>query len=207
MFHFSVQHPDPLRCYGEQRMITLILFRKVRVSHGAPPSFPQVLHDAAVERIVPSHLCYGNMQHVVQSLEDTEPEGDLRQLRVSRLHQPQYHICVIDVVREHSGEAVFISGVAVRAVKYVISLTRNARDPGNDVFLVRQPVSKLSETAQVLDILKPLRPLQHSRLRGKGLVQKEQSPRCISSSFKKSSAGITCSSDTGSQMFGRMLPS
>ena len=39
------------------------------------------------------------------------------------------------------------------------------------------------------------------------LVQKEQSPRCISSSFKKSSAGITCSSDTGSQMFGRMLPS
>ena len=138
MFHSSVQHPDPLRCYDEQRMITLILFRKVRVSHGAPPSLPQALHDAAVERIIPGHLCYGNMQHVVQSLEDAEPEGDLRQLRVSRLHQPQYHIRVIDVVREHSGEAVFISGVAVRTVKYVISLTRNARDPGNDVLLIRQ---------------------------------------------------------------------
>ena len=85
------------------------------------------------------------MQHVVQSLEDTETEGDLRQLRASRLHQPQYHIRVIDVVREHSGEAVFISGVAVRTVKYVISLTRNARDPGNDVLLVRQQLHQQVE--------------------------------------------------------------
>ena len=145
VLQFLVQHPDPLRRYGEQCMITLILFRKVRVSHGAQPSLPQALHDAAVERIVPGHLCYGNMQHVVQSLEDTETEGDLRQLRVSRLHQPQYHIRVIDVVREHSGEAVFISGVAVRAVKDMIGLARNARDPGNDVLLIRQQLHQQVE--------------------------------------------------------------
>ena len=65
VLQFLVQHPDPLRRYGEQCMITLILFRKIRVSHSAPPSLPQALHDAAVERIVPGHLCYGNMQHVV----------------------------------------------------------------------------------------------------------------------------------------------
>ena len=87
-------------------MITLILFRKVRVSHGAQPSLPQALHDAAVERIVPGHLCYGNMQHVVQSLEDTETEGDLRQLRVSLLHQPQYHIRDNDVLREHTRDSL-----------------------------------------------------------------------------------------------------
>ncbi len=112
-------------------MITLILFRKVRVSHGAPPSLPQALHHAAVERIVRGHLCYGNMQHIVQSLEDTEPEGDLRQLRVSRLHQPQYHIRVIDIVGEYSGEPVLVSGIAVRTIKYMIRLSRNARDAGD----------------------------------------------------------------------------
>lgn len=61
VLQFLVQHPDPLRCNGKQGVVTFVFRSKPGISHGAPPSLPQALHDAAVERIVPGHLCYGNM--------------------------------------------------------------------------------------------------------------------------------------------------
>ena len=39
-----------------------------------------------------------------------------------------YDVRIVNIVGEHPGKTVFISGVAVRAVKYVVGLSGDAHD-------------------------------------------------------------------------------
>ena len=105
----------------------------------------QIFYHIAVENIVSGHLRDGDVQQIIQTLEYSKAKCDLCELWIFFLYQLQYHVRIVDVVREHSGEAVFISGIAVRAVKDMIGLARNACDPGNGIFLVRQQLHQQVE--------------------------------------------------------------
>ena len=111
VLQFLVQHPDPLRCYGKQGVVTFVFGSKPGISHGSPPAVAQIFYHIAVENIFSGHLRDGDVQQIIQTLEYSKAKCDLCELWIFFLYQLQYHVRIVDVVREHSGEPVFISGV------------------------------------------------------------------------------------------------